>query len=72
MRSLLLTALIAAGVGLLLDGCQRKREPVPGPQSVAPRMAPAPAPQMDPPPPAPPPTPAPANGRALTDRMLRF
>lgn len=66
MRSLLLTALVAAGASLLLSGCQKKREPVPGPQSVAPQMAPAPAA-------APPtPTPAPANGRALTDRMLRF
>jgi len=58
MRSLLLTALVTVAASLLLWDCQKKREPVPGPQSVAPQTAPAP--------------PAPANSRSLSDRLLRF
>jgi hypothetical protein len=64
MRSLLLTALFAAAAGLLLCDCQKKREPVPGPQSVTPQTAPA-APASK----APPATP---GGHAGTDRLLRF
>jgi hypothetical protein len=61
MRSFLLTALFAAAAGLLLCDCQKKREPVPGPQSAAPKAAPA----------APPP-PATPGGHSGTDRLLRF
>ena len=64
MRSLLLTAIVAAAASLLLWDCQKKREPVPGPQSVAPQTAPAP--------PEAPATPPPANDRSLSDRLLRF
>jgi hypothetical protein len=61
MRSLLLAVLFAAAAGLLLCDCRKKREPIPGPQSVAPKAAPAqPAP------------PAPPGGHAGTDRLLRF
>jgi len=41
MRSVLLTALVAAAASLLLCDCQKKREPVPGPQTVASQTAPA-------------------------------
>jgi hypothetical protein len=64
MRSLLLTAFVAAVASLLLWDCQKKREPVPGPQAVAPQTAPAP--------PMPPAPPAPPNNRSLSDRLLRF
>ena len=64
MRSLLLTALFAAAAGLMLCDCQKKREPVPGPQSVAAKSAPAA--------PAPKGAPATPGGHAGTDRLLRF